>query len=164
MKSVSKNNAERCQFGASVNIMKLTLFVLASMTAVSSSLYAQEIKKCDGAVVLFTENNVERLTERELRDFLLTFGKECQNNVEYSEFSNEVLFLLLGKQTELILKTIEKEENRIELEEVLRELSSPVSDMIEIKSIISKVEKVKIDSRLKKRIVEKLRIAESSGN
>jgi len=144
--------------------MRLTLSILTSLTILTSSLYGQEIKKCDGTVVLSIQNKVGRLTEKDLRDFLLTFGKECQNNVEFSEFSNEVLFLVLDKQTELMLKTIEKEEKKIELDEILDDLSSPISDMIVVKNLIPKVEKVKIDSRLKKLILDRLRTAEKSTN
>lgn len=144
--------------------MRLTLSILTSLTILTSSLYGQGIKKCDGTVVLSTQNKVGRLTEKDLRDFLLTFGKECQNNVEFSEFSNEVLFLVLDKHTELTLKTIEKEEKKIELDEILNDLSSPISDMIVVKNLISKVEKVRIDSRLKKLILDRLRTAEKSTN
>lgn len=144
--------------------MRLVLCILTSLTITTSTLYGQEIKKCDGSVILATENKVGQLTKKDVKDFLLTFGKECRNNVEFSEFSNEVLFLVLDKQTELILKTIEKEEKQIELDEILDDLSSPISDMIVVKNLIPRVEKVKINTRLKNLIVDRLRTAESSTN
>lgn len=144
--------------------MRLILSVLTSLTIVTSTLYGQGIKKCDGSVILSTKNKVGQLTKKDVRDFLLTFGKECQNNVEFSEFSNEVLFLVLDKQTKLILQTIEKEEKQIELDEILNDLSSPISDMIVVKDLIPKVEKTKINDRLKKLIIDRLRTAESSTN
>lgn len=144
--------------------MRLLLSILTSLTIVTSTLYGQEIKKCDGSVILSTRDKVGQLTEKDVRDFLLTFGKECQNNVEFSEFSNEVLFLVLDKQAELTLKTIEKEEKKIELDEILHDLSSPISDKVVVKNLILKVEKAKVNDRLKKLIVDRLRTAESSTN
>lgn len=144
--------------------MRLVLSILTSLTIGTSTLYGQEIKKCDGSVVLSTNINVGRLTKKEVREFLLTFGKECQKNVEFSEFSNEVLFQILDKQTTLILETIEKEEKQIELDEILNDLSSPNSDMIVIKDLITKVERSKINESLKKQIVDRLRTAASSTN
>ena len=144
--------------------MRLVLSILTSLTIVTSTLYGQEIKKCDGSLILSTKNKVGQLTKKDVRDFLLTFGNECQNNVEFSEFSNEVLFLVLDKQTILTLETIEKEEKQIELDEILSDLSSPISDMIVVKNLIPKVEKAKINDRLKKQIVDRLRTAESSTN
>ena len=130
----------------------------------TSTLKGQEVKKCDGSVILSTKNNIGQLTKNDVRDFLLTFGKECQNNVEFSEFSNEVLFLVLDKQTKLTLETIEKEEKQIELDAILDDLSSPISDMTVVKNLIPKVEKAKINDRLKKLIVDRLKTAESSTN
>ena len=111
-----------------------------------------------------TKNKVGQLTKEDIKDFLMTFGKECRNNAEFSEFSNEVLFLVLDKQIELTLRTIEKEENQIELDQILEDLSSPISDMIVVKTLIPRVEKVKINNNLKKLIIERLRIAEDSLN
>jgi hypothetical protein len=144
--------------------MRLVVSLLISLTIATSTVFGQEIKKCDGSVILSTKNKMGQLTTKGVRDFLLTFGKECQNNAEFSEFSNEVLFLVLDKQTELTLETIEKEERQIELGVILDDLSSPISDLIVVRNLIPRVEKANINNRLKKLIVERLRTAESSTN
>ncbi|MBX2964615.1 MAG: hypothetical protein KF845_00615 [Cyclobacteriaceae bacterium] len=101
------------------------------------------------------------MTQREISNFLLTFGQECRNNVEYSEWSNELLFSLLDKQTELTVRTIEKEEKNIELEEIFFVLKNPIHDGIDIKNLIGKVNKVKFNTRVKKEIIDRLKTAES---
>jgi hypothetical protein len=111
-----------------------------------------------------TSEKVGKLKQNEIRDFLLTFGKECRNNAEYSEWSNELLFSVLDKQTELTLATIEKEEKQIEINEILTDLGSPINDMIDVKKLIPKVEKVKFNGRLKKNIIEKLKTADNNLN
>ena len=94
----------------------------------------------------------------------MTFGKECRNNVEYSEWSNELLFSVLDNQPELMLKTIEKGEKRFDMNEILEDLSTPSGDLTNIKDLIQKVNQIGINARLKNQIVENLRIADSKIN
>lgn len=140
--------------------MKLRFCILTILTLPTTTLFGQEIEKCDRAILLSTSNKIGQLTYKEITNFLLTFGKECKDNVEYSEWSNEILFSLLDKQTELTLKTIKKEENKIEKDEILNNLSEPVHDKGDIKELIAKVDKVKLNGRLKKEIIERLKTAE----
>lgn len=141
--------------------MKLKSFILIILLSVRLTHYGQSIEKCDGTVLLTTGNKIGQLTQREISNFLLTFGQECRNNVEYSEWSNELLFSLLDKQTELTVRTIEKEEKNIELEEIFFVLKNPIHDGIDIKNLIGKVNKVKFNTRVKKEIIDRLKTAES---
>jgi plasmid maintenance system killer protein len=93
--------------------MKLRFVILTSLILATFNIYGQPIKKCDGAVILVTKNKLGQLTQGEITNFLLTFGQECRNNVEYTEFSNEILFDLLDMQTELLVKTMKSEESKI---------------------------------------------------
>jgi len=136
----------------------LTILILATTT-----LFGQTVQKCDETILRWTGEKVGSLTQREITDFLLTFGEECRKNAEYSEWSNKLLFSILDKQTELIIKTIEKEEKRIEIKEILDDLSSPILDP-SIKDIISKIEKVKIKKELKDKIIERLKTADGKTN
>lgn len=147
-----------------VTDMKLKICILTILTLTTTTLYRQVIEKCDGAILLRTSERIGRLKQDEIRDFLLTFGQECKNNVEYSEWSNELLFSLLDKQTELTLKTIEKEERKIEMNEILNVLNDPINDLIDIKEILVKVDNVKMNKRFKNRIIEQLKSAESKMN
>lgn len=139
--------------------MRNTFFLLACLSLVTSAAFGQKVQKCDGAVIEYTQARAGKLTKKEMKNFLLTFGKECDNNVEFAEFSNEVLFLVLNRQTRLTLKTIEKEEKQLELEAIRDDLSYPISDIIPLKEILNKVKKVKMESRLKSLIVESLNTA-----
>lgn len=100
----------------------------------------------------------------EIASFLITFGAECRNNIEFSEWSNELLFAVLDRQTELALKTMEKEQNNIDLGSILNDLGEPMHDHIKLDNLITKVEKIRINRRLKNRIVARLRSALSSSN
>ena len=142
--------------------MKLRFYTLTILVLTTTTLFGQVVEKCDRTILLSTSNNIGQLTQKQIADFLFTFGKECRNNVEYSEWSNELLFSLLDKQTELTLKTIEKEEKKIEKDEILNDLSEPIHDMIDLKELIAKIDKVKMNGRLKNEIIEKLKSADGN--
>lgn len=134
--------------------------ILTILTLATTTLLGQTVKKCDDSILLVTSEKIGQLNQKQITDFLLTLGQECRNNVEFSEWSNEILFSLLDKQTDLTIKTIEKEEKRIEMEEIFDDLSSPIHDLINLKDIISKIEKVKIKKELKDKIIERLKTAD----
>lgn len=138
--------------------MKFIIGLLAILTITATTLYGQEIEKCSGTVLLSTNGKVGKLTKKDVTDFLLTFGEECRNNIEYQEWSNELLFKALTHQTELVLKTIESEENRIELDEILEVISSPLLEE-NIDKIIQEANHVEMNKELKKRILDNLKTA-----
>jgi hypothetical protein len=138
---------------------RLTLLTLVALTSLST--FGQEVKKCDGMVLSSTNGKVGHLTQNEIRDFLLTFGKECRNNVEFSEWSNEILFAVLYTQTKLTLQTMEKERRLLEMEEIMEDLNSPVNDSINIKKLIPRVEEAKFKGQIKKEVLDNLHAADA---
>ena len=132
----------------------LSVFMLSTY-----SLFGQSVKKCDTAILVQTSEKIGKLSQEEIIAFLSTFGEDCKNNIEFSEWSNELLFTIMNTQTNLTLTTIEKFENKIELDVILEDLNSPLSD-IEIKKLISQVNEVNIKPLLKKQILINLNIAD----
>lgn len=71
-------------------------------------------------------NNDKNITDYEIFEFLESFSDQgCKNNVEYSEYSSEVLFLLLDNKTSVFLKKLDEISPQARAV-VLQELSSPV--------------------------------------
>jgi hypothetical protein len=134
-----------------------TLIILASTTLTASG----QIRKCDVTRLRYTSEKIGKLTAAEITDFLLTFGQECRNNAEYSEWSNELLFKVLDQQTELVLKTIEKEESGIEFAIILDDLSNPIMDGVNLKNLVARIEKIDFNPRLKQEIIKSLNTADA---
>jgi hypothetical protein len=74
---------------------------------------------------------------------LKTFGNECKGNVEYTEFSNEVLFKVINKKTEIFIDVFNKNIESLETEVILKELESPLLDQADLNQIISKIQAIK---------------------
>lgn len=133
--------------------MYKSAFIIVLML-VSISLHAQDVMKCDTRLVRMDKAGT--LTATEISLFLMTLGEECRDNVEFSEMSNELLFVLLDKQTALTLQTFQKIESGTEKPYILDMLTSPVNDAIDVKSIITKVEKTNAGGQLKPEILRSL--------
>jgi len=141
--------------------MKFKIIIWVLLTLTASSLFGQTVKKCDGTVLGLTRGKIGELSQKELTDFLMTFGKVCRDNVEYSEWSNELLFDVLDKQTELTLQTIQKEASKIELVEILNVIASPLLEE-HIDDLIKKVKGSKVDMEIKVMILDKLYLAQDT--
>jgi len=57
---------------------------------------------------------------------LLTFDHPCQYNIEYCEFSNVLLFVVLENYTKSFLKMIRKEKKVLSLDKILSEIVQPI--------------------------------------
>lgn len=120
--------------------------------------------KCNISVVLTTYEKLDSLNEDLILDFLKTFGEECKNNVEYSQFSNETLFLAIQKSTEQFCKTLEKNAKTLELNKILFELEYPIHDLIDLHSTKEKIEKLNITDIIKTQLINSIDLAIKNSN
>ena len=144
--------------------MKSICFFLILLPILSHNLYGQSTTKCSMASLLEVSKHVGRVTHEEMVNFLVTFDPECRNNVEYFEWSNELLFELLEKQTELTARTIANQAKRIDLTTIFENLEDPILDRFNIKTIIGKVEKINFNQEIKKEIIDRLKKADGKMN
>jgi len=94
-------------------------------------------------------------------EFLYTFDKSCEKNVEFSEWSNEMLFKILNKSTELYFKVLTKV--KIENAEIiLEEIKSPIAE-IDYQKIYDNIKKVDTQEKLKKEYLRVINIAAEKG-
>jgi hypothetical protein len=101
-----------------------------------------------------------KYSENELILFLRTISSTCHNNVEFSEFSNETLFKLVENNPSLFLKVMTNEKLKLEIEIINNVLENPVHDLLNLKDIYSKIEKVKpADDKTKEKVLAALKIA-----
>ena len=136
-------------------LITILLFTLTKMSATTFC------EKCDFEKVKIINDNLDNLTFEMIDEFLCTFDKSCENNVEFSEWSNEMLFIVLNKSTELYFKvlTIGKIENA---EIILEEIKNPIVE-IDYQKIYDNIKKVDTQEKLKKEYLRVLKIAAKKG-
>ncbi len=87
--------------------MLLFLSFVSTCHEVESNGVSDDCEKCKIGLVADVEKNIDNLTEKKLLGFLSTFDESCVDNVEFSEYSNTVLFLSLLRQPELIIRLLD---------------------------------------------------------
>ncbi|WP_299581498.1 hypothetical protein [uncultured Sunxiuqinia sp.] len=112
--------------------------------------------KCDLGIVLSISENRDNLTEPLIASLLATIDRCCSNNVEFGEFSNEMLFVVLEKRPDLFLKAYKDNINNLDTGYINYELQSPIHDLIPLKEIIQKVDSVEFDSVIKQIVIDNL--------
>lgn len=110
--------------------------------------------KCNVDIVLSVHEKLDSLTVNEIVKFLRVFSLKCRNNVEFSEFSNEVLFEVMDRQPDNFIKAICETQPDIEYQIIFDEIKSPLHDLIPLDKIKKSVESSsqrcdRIDSVLK---------------
>lgn len=142
---------------------KIILFIALTIL-IGRELHAQEEKnnflKCNIEIVLEMSENIGYSNNRLIVKFLQSFGKECENNVEYSEFSNEVLWKLIQSQPEQFCKVLDKHKDSIDINYIIKKIENPLFDLVDLentkeiiaKSINDKSLKIKLQTALDKAI------------
>jgi len=103
------------------------------------------LSKCSLDIILQIENDIDSLTIQKMRAFLTNFSKDCRNNVEFSEVSNEVLFIVIEKYPELFVTVMCDNNAEIECEEIYFQLSQPLHDLIRVDSIYNRMNQITRD-------------------
>ncbi|MFL9838459.1 hypothetical protein ABS768_13170 [Flavobacterium sp. ST-75] len=86
---------------------------------------------------LYKLENADTLNDRKIFLFLKNYNNtECDNNAEYCQWRNELLFLLLANHTNQFLSQLDRIPDKAK---ILDELASPVHDGIDITSVLDKV-------------------------
>ena len=101
-----------------------------------------------------------KLSANEIGMFFKALNPSCLKSVEFSEWSNELLFSVLGKQPREFIETLEKQDE-VRAKAILSELESPVNDGIDINTIYVSAKSAKTTSKLKQKIIDALKVAGS---
>lgn len=133
------------------SILTLTFFLF--ILNVNSQNNEKTSLKCNTEIVLGTHENIDNISEDLMLRFLKTFGEECKNNVEFSEFSNETLFKVIQNEPELFCKVIEKNNGQIDFGKIVSELKSPLHDLIDLELTIEKIADTKSSPTLKSQMI-----------
>ncbi len=93
------------------------------------------------------------------RMLILFFGYECSiEQVETKQWFNEILFFLIQDSPEILIRELEKEPNYVQ-DRVISEVESPVNDLIDISQCLIVLEKLELESLVKKKIIKSIEVA-----
>ncbi len=118
--------------------------------------------RCDILKVKILNDSIENLSQNIVNDFLMTFDQECKNNAEYSEWSNETLFLLLSRKPDLFLQVIQNSKG-IDRKCIISEIENPIND-IDLNKIYTELKRVNMPSEFKESVCQALKTAARKEN
>jgi hypothetical protein len=119
-------------------------------------IHASEDCKIEDLVKL--RNNIDNLDEAQVLSFLESFNETCALNIEYSEFSNYLLFQLLREQPKLVLKVLTENES-MSYTYINKNLKNPINDTINLEIIYYKIDAVDGYDTAKKSILTSIKEA-----
>jgi hypothetical protein len=93
-------------------------------------------QKCDIEILKTASEHLDGLTFKIVSDFVCTFDTTCKNNVEYSQWSNELLFKVLDKSPTLLFEVIAT--GQVNKDLIVDEIKSPLLD-INLQNLYNKV-------------------------
>jgi len=135
--------------------------IIISFIIISSVIYGQssiDTLHCNHEILMEFHNNVDSLDIQIAEKFLLTFDEKCFNNVEYSEWSNALLYKFLDVNPQMLIELLSAE-GSYNIGYICKNLEEPIHDGFDLKSIFEKVEKVNIESVIKEKVLKSIRIA-----
>ena len=135
-------------------IYLLSIFILLSVIHVTSQ------SSCDIDKVVYVKKNIATLSTRQIEHFLLCINSNCFNNIEYSEYCNEIIFLLLEMRTECILQIIEQNPN-ISIKDIKTMIENPIDDEIDFMKIYLSIKNIGKYKYASEEILKSLAIAKS---
>ena len=112
--------------------------------------------KCQSAPLLTLDKNLDSLTSEMILDFLSVFSVTCEANVEFGQWSNELLFKILDRNPELTLMVLSDHIDQLDTTSIYKELQSPLYDLIPVDSITSKIEALTINEQIKSSVLLRL--------
>jgi len=110
---------------------------------------------CSIEAAINTEKNIKTIDKIQLECFLRTIRKDCQNNAEFTEVTNSVIFAVLNTRMDLFLNVFSKS-NTIDKDYILKQISSPLLDY-NINDIVLKAKETKCDTITKKQVIKALK-------
>lgn len=106
-----------------------------------------QTQKCDLKKLIIIHEKIDSLSFQIVEDFLYTFDESCNINVEFSEWSNELLYSVLDKSTNLFFEVLNSE-RIINDSCIFKSFCDPVKDY-DYQKYYNKIKFVETDENVK---------------
>ncbi|MEO9870097.1 hypothetical protein [Ekhidna sp.] len=116
--------------------------------------------KCSSDALLQVNENLSNLNKSHINLLLSTFSIECRNNVEYSQWSNGLLFEVLSTNSSDLIELLSKDDN-YDIDFIIKEIETPINDKYIPNDLIAEIDSTSADDPIKTRIIKALQVAQS---
>ncbi|MBL4898667.1 MAG: hypothetical protein JKX76_03350 [Colwellia sp.] len=118
---------------------------------------------CSSEILKNTEENIDNLNIVIVADFMATLHSSCSDNIEYSEWSNELLFKVLQRRPGLFAQILSKNSS-LDTDYIVYELTNPLLDVINLNQVIDTIQAGDgLSPSTKERVIKALETAIAGG-
>lgn len=107
--------------------------------------------------------NINNLSDKKVYAFLQCYNKTCFTNVELSEFGNELLYMLLIKDPELVLRVLANHLD-LSIDFICNDLENPLNEGIDVNKAYEQVSNIQEYKNMKEQILKSIKIAIDKNN
>lgn len=111
-------------------------------------------EKCDIQRVVALKKELPKASKESIIRFLSAISVDCKNNAEFGQLSNEVLFEVLQAKPIEAIAIIGKE--NVDKNEIYKMLENPINDAVNLKELISNINKLEIKNTVKSQVLKAL--------
>jgi len=116
-----------------------------------------DCNKCSVEILAKTEARLNNLSHQEMQMFFCTMDESCKSNIEFSEFSNELLFKVFASQAALSMKILSVTEENAR-KAILEELTVG-NESVDLKETYTKISNTRGHNKIKKQVLKSLQSA-----
>lgn len=113
-----------------------------------------DCEKCKIDYVRYIKLNINNLDSISVINFLCTIDESCTSKVEFSQFSNKVLFMLLLNYPDLTVELLAKYD--FQLDRICNKLSHPIHDGIDIDGVANLLKAKKTHQQTREKLLHSL--------
>ncbi len=126
----------------------------SSMFIYSEEKIDVDCEKCNIDYVREIKMHISNLDTLAIINFLCTIDESCSNKVEFSQFSNKVLFLLLLEYPDLTVELLAKYD--FHLDRICNKLAHPIHDGIDVDGIATLLKKKDTHKQIREKLLHAL--------
>ena len=109
--------------------------------------------QCDLEYVSTLAQTIDHLSQQQIQQFIEIRDVKCDQNIEFSEFYNEVLFSIAAAYPEIFCESLSKADKKKQIL-VIGDLATPVNDEINLAKLRDSFKSINCDSEMKQKILE----------
>lgn len=132
----------------------ITILIIFPILALSDckTAYLTTCSNCNINYLVIAEKNPN---DSNIKKALCTMSNECINNVEFTEFSNELLFFFLEKEVDITVREISKL-SKDKQDFIISLIAHPINDGIHLNLIKERVQILKGKNENENKIIKNI--------
>lgn len=139
-----------------LKIIHLKFILILLFLSSAQICFSQTEYKCNIEKVVVADQQSDNLSKKIILEFLKTFDISCERNVEYMEYSNEVLFLILNQDPAKVIKVLNNNLRKLDFVQIQSHLENPMHDLDNLEELKKRILGIKQKSNTKTMIIESL--------